>query len=55
MMCPYQGFKKCDWENCAARMFTEDKVHKGYYLRVCALAYHGAPIPAPIKEDKNED
>ena len=55
MMCPYQGFKKCDWSECAARMYVEEHGGPRHYMKVCALAYHGAPIPAPIKEDENED
>lgn len=46
MKCPYQNFEKdCDWENCPARMYTEDKHMHGYLMKVCALAYHGAPLP----------
>ena len=53
MMCPYQGFKTCDWENCAARMYVLHNGGTKYYMKVCALAYNGASIP--IKEDQNED
>jgi hypothetical protein len=55
MMCPYQGFKECKWDDCAARMYVLHSGGTKYYMKVCALAYNGAPIPAPAKEDKNED
>lgn len=52
MICPYNGFKKCDWENCAARMYVKDpKNGSGYLMRVCAIAYNGGEAPKLPKED----
>ena len=55
MMCPYQGFKKCDWDNCAARMYVKSLCYPYGPIKVCALAYGGAPISTSAKEDRNED
>ena len=55
MMCPYQGFKECNWENCAAKKYVQSPHYPYGYMKVCALAYNGAPISASTKEDKNED
>lgn len=41
MICPYNNFKKCDWENCAVRMWVRDLKNNGYLMRVCAIAYNG--------------
>lgn len=52
MICPYNGFKECDWENCAARMYVKDLKHgSGYLMRVCAIAYKGGEAPKLPKED----
>lgn len=46
MICPYNGFRECDWENCAARMYVTDKKHGlGHIMRVCAIAYNGGEAP----------
>lgn len=51
MICPYNGFKQCDWENCAARMWVKDeKRGYGYIMKVCAIAYKGGEAPKPPKE-----
>ena len=52
MICPYNGFKECNWEKCAARMYVKD-ISKagGYFMRVCAIAYRGGEAPKPKKED----
>ena len=55
MMCPYQGFKECDWDNCAARMYVKSPNYPYNHIKVCALAYNGAPISTSIKEDENEN
>ena len=49
MICPYNGFKECDWENCAARMYVKNPV-SGYHMKVCAIAYNGG-VPQPPKEE----
>lgn len=49
MICPYNGFKKCDWENCAARMMVRDPTRSGYMMKVCAIAYNGGEAPKPPK------
>lgn len=52
MICPYNGFKECNWEKCAARMYVKD-ISKagGYFMKVCAIAYSGGEAPKPKKED----
>ena len=50
MICPYNGFKKCDWENCAARMWTNDRRRNGHIMQVCAIAYNGGAAPIPAKD-----
>ena len=54
MLCPYNGFKECNWEECAARMWVTDKRSgAGYIMKVCAIAYNGGQVPKPPKgEDK---
>lgn len=53
MICPYNGFKECDWENCAARMLVVDKKRGiGHLMKVCAIAYNGGEAPKPPKEVK---
>jgi len=48
MKCIYREFVvECNWENCPARMLVPNPIQDGYYMKVCALAYHGAP-PANI-------
>lgn len=46
MICPYNNFGKCDWENCAARMYIKDPSNSYYLMRVCAIAYNGGTVPA---------
>lgn len=57
MNCPYNGFKKCDWDNCAARMYVESKIESRRCLKVCAIAYNGGTVPSvqvlPQKEDNH--
>lgn len=55
MKCPYNGFKECDWENCAARMWVADKSNRGYVMKVCAIAYNGGYAPKPPKEEDSND
>jgi hypothetical protein len=50
MICPYNGFKECDWENCPARMYMRNPVQPGYVMKVCAIAYNGGGAPIPQKE-----
>lgn len=45
MICPYNNFKECDWEHCAARMLVKDPTTSGYMMKVCAIAYNGGSIP----------
>lgn len=46
MNCPYNGFKECDWESCAARMYVRDEKHgHGALMEVCAIAYNGGTVP----------
>ena len=54
MICPYNGFKRCDWENCAARMWISDKHNPRYLMRVCAIAYNGGAAPIPAKDGDND-
>lgn len=54
MICPYNGFKKCDWENCAARMLVKDQSRSGHLMRVCAIAYNGGDSPK-FKQEDNSD
>ena len=51
MICPYNGFKECDWEKCAARMLVKDIMNSGCLMRVCAIAYNGGEAPRFPKED----
>ena len=44
MICPYNGFKECDWENCAARMYVDNPCRSGYQMKVCAIAYNGGTV-----------
>lgn len=53
MNCPYNGFKECDWENCAARMYAKSPVGSGNYMRVCAIAYNGKVPQQQEEENKN--
>lgn len=54
MICPYNGFKECDWDNCAARMYVKDMKHgPGYIMKVCAIAYNGGVPPIPSKGGEN--
>ena len=55
MMCPYQGFKKCDWDNCAAKKYAKSPIYPYGYIKVCALAYSEAPISTSTKEDQDEN
>lgn len=54
MICPYNGFKKCDWENCAARMYVRDPVRHGHMMMVCAIAYNGGNVPRPKEEQEGK-
>ena len=54
MICPYNGFKKCDWENCAARMLVKDQSRSGHLMKVCAIAYNGGDAPKFKQEDNND-
>ena len=45
MICPYNGFKECKWEECAARMYVKSQVQSGVVMRVCAIAYNGGNVP----------
>lgn len=45
MICPYNGFKECDWENCAARMAVKDPTRAYTFMKVCAIAYNGGEAP----------
>ena len=54
MICPYNGFKKCDWKECAARMYVQDPTEKHCYMKVCAIAYNGGTIH-PANEEKAGD
>lgn len=54
MICPYNGFKKCDWENCAARMLVKDQSRTGRLMKVCAIAYNGGDSPK-FKQEDNSD
>lgn len=53
MICPYNGFKKCDWENCAARMWVKDSSNSRYWMKVCAIAYNGGHAPKFKQDDNN--
>ena len=44
MICTYNGFKECDWENCAARMYVDNPCRAGYQMKVCAIAYNGGNV-----------
>lgn len=48
MICPYNNFKQCNWETCAARMYVKDPANSAYLMRVCAIAYNGGSIPAQL-------
>lgn len=48
LVCPYNGFKECKWEDCAARMYVKDPTKNGYMMRVCAIAYNGGNVPSVI-------
>lgn len=52
MICPYNGFKKCDWENCAARMYVKDQTARYTYMKVCAIAYNGGQAPKQTEEEE---
>lgn len=41
LKCPYNGWKECDWEHCAARMLVKDLSDGYHFMRVCAIAYGG--------------
>ena len=49
MLCPYNGFNECEWEECAARMLVKDISPYGYLMKVCAIAYNGGQAPKPPK------
>ena len=53
MTCPYNGFKKCDWDNCAARMYVKDLSSSKYLMKVCAIAYNGGDAPKFKQEETN--
>lgn len=38
-----------------ARMLVKDESDHRYYMRVCALAYNGVPLPEPCKEGSNNE
>lgn len=48
MICPYNNFNKCDWENCPARMYVENPAKYGYLMEVCAIAYNGGTLPMAV-------
>lgn len=50
MICPYNGFKECRWEECAARMYVDDRTERYRLMRVCAIAYNGGTVPEQKKE-----
>ena len=55
LICPYNGFKKCDWEKCAARMWVRSP-KDGYMMRVCAIAYNGGSAPRhPDREMRSNE
>lgn len=41
MKCPYNDFKECFEEDCAAWKLVPDPKNRGYLIRVCAIAYDG--------------
>ena len=41
MKCPYNDFRECFKENCAAWKLVPDPQCRGYLIRVCAIAYGG--------------
>lgn len=45
MICPYNGFKECDWEHCAARLLVKNPAHPHTGMKVCAIAYNGGTVP----------
>lgn len=45
MICPYNGFKECKWEECAARMYVNNPTKSGVMMHVCAIAYNGGNVP----------
>ena len=44
MICPYNGFKECRWDECAARLLEKNPT-SGSYMKVCAIAYNGGTVP----------
>lgn len=58
MICPYNGFKECDWEDCAARMYVKDPCRNNTFMKVCAIAYNGGEAPKspePPKAERSEE
>ena len=45
MICPYNEFKECNWEDCAARMYVQSAADSRKLLKVCAIAYNGGAVP----------
>ena len=41
MKCPYNNFNECYGKDCPAWKYVEDPLKKGYFMRVCAIAYDG--------------
>jgi hypothetical protein len=58
MICPYNGFKECKWDDCAARLYVNNPCENGYQMKVCAIAYNGGTVPNPtllyVPEQKQE-
>ena len=55
LICPYNGFKECEWEKCAARMWVKDqRAGTGYIMKVCAIAYNGGEAPRQVKGGDND-
>ena len=47
MICPYNGFKECDWEHCQNACQRHFKMR--WLMKVCAIAYNGGEAPKPPK------
>ena len=52
MICPYNGFKECLWDKCAARMKVKDPQIPGQIMKVCAIAYNGG---SPVVIQQGEE
>lgn len=55
MICPYNGFKECDCNECAARMWVKDPLRIGYLMLVCAIAYNGGAVQRVYQTKNKED